>query len=160
VLKWIVRRPQVGQREVVQGGQLDLTEGLVGDDWLTRGAPTTADGSADPDCQVTIMNSRAIALLAQQPDRWALAGDQLYVDMDLSHTNVPAGTQLAIGEAVVLVTEQPHNGCKQFAIRFGKDAVRFVNSPLGKQLRLRGINARIVRPGAIRIGDVVQKVVA
>lgn len=158
VLKMIVRRPQAGQREVLDAGQLDLAEGLMGDTWQTRGAPTTPDGSADPDCQITIMNSRATALLAQAPDRWAMAGDQLYVDMDLSHENVPAGTQLAIGDAVVLVTEQPHNGCKQFAIRYGKDAVRFVNSPQGKQLRLRGLNAKVVQAGAIRVGDTVQKV--
>ena len=157
VLEMIVRRPQEGQRELVEFGELDLTGGLLGDNWLARGCRTTADGSADPDCQVTIMNSRAIALLAQAKDRWALAGDQLYVDMDLSQTNVPSGTQLAIGGAVVVVTDEPHTGCKQFAERFGTSAVKFVNSPLGKQLRLRGINAKVIRPGALRVGDVVKK---
>ena len=159
VLEMIVRRPQPGQREVVQVGQLDLTQGLLGDNWLARGCRTTPDGSADPDCQVTIMNSRTISLLAQAKDRWALAGDQLYVDMDLSHTNVPAGTEIAVGGAVVVVTDEPHTGCKQFAARFGTSAVKFVNSPPGKQLRLRGINAKVVRPGAVRVGDTVKKLV-
>lgn len=159
VLRMIVRRPQPGQREVVQTGQLDLTEGLLGDDWLARGCRTTADGSADPDCQVTLMNSRAIALLAQAQDRWALAGDQLYVDLDLSQANLPPGTELAIGGAVVVVSDEPHTGCKQFVAHFGKEAVKFVNSPLGKQLQLRGINAKVVRPGAIRVGDTVKKLV-
>ena len=160
VLEMIVRRPQPLQREVMPAGKLDLREGLLGDNWLARGCRTTSDRSADPECQVTIMNSRTIALLAGAKDRWALAGDQLYVDMDLSHTNLPAGTQLAIGEAVVVVTDEPHTGCKQFVIRFGKDAVKFVNSPLGKQLRLRGINAKVVRAGPVRVGDVVKKVVS
>ena len=159
VLEMIVRRPQVGQREIVPAGQLDLTQGLLGDDWLIRGCRTTPDGSADPDCQVTLMNSRAIALLAQAKDRWALAGDQLYVDMDLSQTNLPPGTGLAVGGALVVVTDEPHTGCRQFAARFGNSAVKFVNSHVGKQLRLRGINAKVVRPGAVRVGDTVKKLV-
>jgi MOSC domain-containing protein YiiM len=103
------------------------------------------------------MNTRLIALVAQAKDRWQLAGDQLFVDLDLSTENLPPGTRLAVGSAVVEVTAQPHTGCSKFAARFGRDAVKFVNSPVGKQLHLRGINARVVQPGVIRVGDAVRK---
>lgn len=156
VLSLIVRRPQTDQREVVTVGQLDVDEGLVGDNWRTRGCALTADGSAHPLMQLNIMNTRVIALVAQEPDRWQLAGDQLFIDLDLSAENLPPGTQLALGAAVIEVTPQPHTGCKKFVERFGLDAMNFVNSPLGKQLHLRGINARVLQAGAIRAGDVAK----
>lgn len=158
VLELIVCRLGVGERKVLDEGKLDLVEGLVGDTWRARGSTRTADGLADPDTQVTLMNSRVIALLAQVPERWPLAGDQLYVDLDLSADNLPVGTRLALGSAVLEVTAQPHTGCKSFMARFGADATKFVNSPLGKRLHLRGINARVVQPGVIRTGDVARKV--
>jgi hypothetical protein len=158
VLKLIVRRPKTGTREILQEGQLDLIDGLVGDNWRTRGSFLTADGAAHPDMQLNVMNSRVIDLVAQQPDRWSLAGDQLFVDLDLSDKNLPAGTQLALGSAIIEVTRQPHTGCAKFVERFGVDAVKFVNSNEGKQLHLRGINARVVLPGAIRVGDTIKKV--
>lgn len=158
VLALIVRRPQVEAREVLEEGELDLFDGLVGDNWKTRGSSQTADGSAHPDMQLNIMNARVIALLAQKKERWALAGDQLYMDLDLSAENVPPGTRLSLGEAVIEVTDQPHTGCKKFAARFGLDALKFISSPVGKQLQLRGINAKVIRSGAIRIGDTVKKV--
>ena len=158
VLALIVRRPQVEAREVLEVGTLDLAEGLVGDNWKIRGSSQTADGSAHPDMQLNIMNARVIALLAQKKERWALAGDQLYMDLDLSVKNVPPGTQLSLGEAVIEVTDQPHTGCKKFAARFGLDALKFISSPVGKQLQLRGINAKVIRSGAIRVGDTVKKV--
>jgi hypothetical protein len=156
-LKLIVRRPANGQREVLQKGELDLVVGLVGDNWKTRGSRHMADGSANPNSQITIMNSRVIALLAKDEQRWPLAGDQLYVDFDLSVSNIPPGTQLAIGSAVVEVTAQPHAGCKKFAERFGVPCVEFINSPEQKEMQLRGINSKVVQPGTIRVGDIVRK---
>ena len=156
-LELIARRPAVDEREVVEVGELDLAVGLVGDSWSRRGSSRTADGTAHPDMQLNVMSARVIDLLAQERDRWALAGDQLYVDLDLSEENLPAGTRLAIGTAVIEVTDQPHTGCGKFVERFGRDAMKFVNSPLGRRLHLRGINARVVRPGTIRVGNAVQR---
>jgi hypothetical protein len=157
VLHLIVRRPQTEQREVVQEGELDFANGLVGDNWKLRGSKLTADGSSHPDVQLTIMNSRVAALVAQDDERWQLAGDQLYIDLDLSNENLPPGSQLAIGSAIVEVSTIPHTGCKKFVSRFGLPAMEFVNSPLGKELHLRGINVRVVQPGTIRVGDLAKK---
>jgi hypothetical protein len=157
-LQLIVRRPETDGREVLEEGQLDLSEGLVGDSWRQRALARSKDGMVSPDTQLNIMNVRAAALVAQDKTRWQLAGDQLYVDFDLSEENIPAGTRLAIGDAIVEVTAVPHNGCKKFVSRFGEDAMLFVNSPVGKSLHLRGINAKVVQPGLIRAGDGVKKV--
>jgi hypothetical protein len=159
-LEMIVRRPQGEQREVLQEGQLDAAEGLLGDNWKERGSARTPDGSPHPDMQLTIMNTRLIALLAQEKSRWQLAGDQLFIDLDLSADNLPPGTQLALGSAVIEITDQPHTGCIKFSTRFGLDAIKFVSSEAGKELRLRGIYAKIVQPGTIRVGDIAKKIAA
>jgi hypothetical protein len=158
VLQMIVRRPKLEQREILEEAQLDAAEGLVGDTWRLRRSTRTADGSPHPDMQLNIMNARVASLLAVDRNRWPLAGDQLYMDLDLSTANLPAGTQLAVGTAVVEVTDQPHTGCGKFVSRFGVDAMTFVNSPIGRELCLRGINARVVHPGTIRPGDAVRKI--
>ena len=157
-LELIVRRPAVDEREVLDTGELDLAVGLVGDTWNQRSSRRTEDGSPHPDMQLNIMNARAAALIAGGRDRWPLAGDQLYVDIDLRDENLPAGTRLAIGSAVIEVMARPHTGCDKFVARFGIDAMRFVNSPTGRALRLRGLNARVVQAGRVQPGDDVRKV--
>jgi MOSC domain-containing protein YiiM len=152
VLVQIVRRPRVGVRELLASGELTREEGLSGDTWRTRGR------SPQPDVQLTLMNSRVIALISPDASRRPLAGDQLFVDFDLSLANVPAGSRLSIGTAIVEISAEPHTGCSKFLSRFGLDSVKFVNSPTGRALRLRGANARVVQPGAIHIGDAVRKV--
>jgi MOSC domain-containing protein YiiM len=145
----VVRRPAEDQREVLPEARLDPATGLAGDRWRA--------GPADPDRQVTLMNARVIGLLARSRERWPLAGDQLYLDLDLSGRNLPPGTRLAVGSAVVEVTGEPHRGCKKFAARFGLDALRFVNSKAGHALNLRGVNARVTGAGMVRPGDPVRK---
>jgi hypothetical protein len=157
-LELIVRRPRIDEREVLSEGELHPSEGLVGDSWRERGNSRTSDGSAHPEMQLNIMNARVIALVAQGRERWPLAGDQLYLDLDLSGENLPAGTRLALGEALIEVTAQPHTGCKKFVARFGLEAMKFVNSGVGRGLNLRGINARVIRRGMIRVGDVARKI--
>ena len=158
VLDLIVRRPAVDGRELLATGELSLDEGLVGDTWRLRGSSRTDDGGPHPDMQLNIINSRLSRLVGGDDDgHRALAGDQLHVDLDLSHGNLPAGTRLAIGDAIVEVTAQPHTGCAKFAARFGAEALRFVNIGEGKELRLRGLNARVVQPGTIRAGDRITK---
>jgi hypothetical protein len=158
VLELIVRRPQVEHREVLEEGVLDLSQGLIGDCWVSRGSSSTVDGSANPNMQINIMNSRVIALVAQEKERWQLAGDQLFIDLDLSEVNLPAGTRLAVGSAVLEVTPPPHLGCKKFVSRFGLEAMKFVNSAVGRELHLRGINAKVVQSGMIRVGSIARKV--
>ncbi len=149
-LKLIVIRPDVDQRETPAEGRLDTEQGLIGDSWSTR-------ENADLDRQLTIMNARVVGLVAQTLERWPLAGDQLYLDMDLSDDNLPPGTQLALGDAIIEVTEPPHTGCKKFTTRFGVDAVVFVNSGRGKELNFRGINAKVIQSGDIKVGDAARK---
>lgn len=155
-LELIVRRPAVDERDVLDAAKLDLHEGLVGDTWSTRSTTSTPDHSPHPDKQITLMNARAAALVAGDRSRWGLAGDQLYVDLALGAADLPPGSRLAIGSAVVEVTDQPHLGCAKFRARFGREALRFVNSPVGRELNLRGVNARVVAAGAIRVGDTVR----
>ena len=157
LLELIVRRPKENKREVLEQGELDLEAGLVGDNWKTRGSSRTNDGFGHPEMQLNIMNSRATALVAQDKSRWQLAGDQLYIDMDISDKNLPPGTRLALGGAIIEITAIPHTGCKKFVSRFGLEAMKFVNSEEGKKLRLRGLNAKVIRPGTISTGDTVKK---
>ena len=158
VLELIVRRPKVNEREILTEATLDLAQGLVGDSWQQRGSKRTSDGAADPENQLNIMNSRAVALLAGDRTRWPLAGDQLFIDLDLSGENLPPGSRFSLGTAVIEVTNQPHTGCKKFLARYGEAALKFVNSPVGKELNLRGICAKVVQPGTIRAGDAAKKI--
>ena len=151
-LELIVRRPSPGERELLSSARIDRVEGLVGDRWSL--------GKRDPGDQVMVVGSRAAAIFSGSGNHadWALAGDQLYVDLDLSHANLPPGTRLAIGSAVVLeVTDEPHLGCGKFVRRFGVDAMKVVNSPQGRKLRLRGLGTRVVAGGEIRSGDRITK---
>jgi len=157
-VEMIVRRPRTDEREVLEQAELDVTVGLVGDNWHERGSLRMPGRSTNPETQITIINSRLIALIAREKSRWPLAGDQLYVDLDLSTENLRPGTRLAVGSAVVEVTAPPHTGCKKFMARFGEDAVKFVNSPTGKALHLRGINARVIQAGTVHVGDPVEKI--
>lgn len=154
----IVRRPATNTREVLESGELNVADGLVGDNWRTRGSRMTNDGSAHPEMQLNLMNSRVIALVAGSRDRWALAGDQFFVDLDLSRENLPAGTRLALGSAVIEVTAVPHLGCRKFKSRFGMESMKFVNSRRGKEHCLRGINAKVVKPGRVSTGDSIRRV--
>jgi len=148
IVEMIVRRPRSGEREVLVSARLDPVAGLVGDRW--GAVPPRGE-------QLTLMNARTIALLAQDRERWPLAGDQLYVDLDLSVANLPPGARLAIGDAVIEASAEPHTGCRKFRARYGLDAVRFVGSKVGRELQLRGINARIVSAGDVRVGDAIRK---
>lgn len=157
-IELIVRRPAEGARDVLQEGILDLDEGLVGDRWSARRSSKTADGSPNRETQVTLMSARVVDLVAAgERERWALAGDQLYVDLDISEANLPAGTRLGLGSAVIEVTPEPHTGCVKFASRFGNDAHRFVNTKTHRHLRLRGLNAKVVQPGTVSPGDTIRK---
>lgn len=157
-LELIVIRPRDRERTVLTDCAVSSRLGAHGDMWSRTCWWKLPDGSPHPDAQLAIMNSRCIALLAQDRARWALAGDQLYLDMDLSTDNLPVGQRLALGTAVLQITDTPHTACRLFEERFGKDAVRFVNSARGKQLRLRGVYARVVLDGHLRTGDVATKV--
>ncbi len=154
-LDLIVRRPSAGGREVIDVAQLDPRLGLVGDKWSIE---VGRDADPEAETQLTLMNSRFVALIAQEKSRWPLAGDQLFVDFDLGRANIPPGTRLQLGAAVVEVSAEPHTGCSKFVARFGVDAMTLVNSPLGRERQLRGVNARVVHGGVIRTGDLVRRI--
>jgi hypothetical protein len=157
VVELIVRRPEENEREVLDEADIDVALGLIGDSWIKRGSRRTVDGSPHPDMQINIMNSRVTALVAQERERWPLAGDQLYIDMDLSRENLPAGSRIAVGSAVLEVSPLPHTGCHKFVARFGVEAMQFVNSELGKQMCLRGINAKVIQSGTVKVGQTAKK---
>lgn len=157
-LNEIVIRPATNERVRLDKCEVSPALGVHGDNWAQGCWLSLPDGQPHPDVQVTIMNSRVIALIAQDRSRWSLAGDNLYVDLELSDENLPCGTRLGVGSAVLEVTAEPHTGCKKFAERFGGDAIKFVNSSEGKILHLRGIYARIVQAGIVQLGDVVKKI--
>lgn len=154
----IVRRPSVDQREVMTEARLDIRTGLEGDGWTAR-TPAGMTGP-DPEAQLTVMNSRVASVIAGDRERWPLAGDQLFVDLDISQTNLPAGTRVQIGSAVIEFSAKPHTGCKKYSARFGLDALAFISTPLGRELRMRGANCKVVVSGIVRTGDVVRKLPA
>ena len=157
-LDMIVRRPEMGVREVLAEARLDVTDGLMGDNWLSRATSHAIAAGRHFDAMITVMSSRMASLLGETAEAQALAGDQLYVDLDISHDNLPAGARLAIGDDVVLVVSaKPHAGCAKFKARFGEEVLGFVNSEVGSRLRLRGLNARVESGGPVRLGDVVRR---
>jgi hypothetical protein len=153
----IVQRPERELRTVVEAARLDPVEGLVGDSWLARGSSSTPDRSADPLSQLTIMSTRVLAAIEPDTSRWPLAGDQLYADLDLGVENLPPGTQLRVGEALVVVTERPHTGCAKFAARFGLDALKWISTPEGRAARMRGMYVQVLEGGSVRVGDAIRK---
>jgi hypothetical protein len=156
-LELIVARPGPGERTILDEAVLDEQSGLVGDGWLARGSRSTPDRSANPAAQLTLMSTRVLAAIEPDRSRWPLAGDQLHLDLDLSAENLPAGTRLTVGEAVLEVTDLPHTGCAQFSARFGADALRWISTPTGRANRMRGMYVRIVTGGTVRLGDIVRK---
>jgi len=159
-LELIVLRPAEDERVLLEEALLDPARGLDGDDWIRRRSGSTPDRSPDPSSQLTVISTRVLAAIEPDRSRWPLAGDQLYVDFDLSVEHLPAGTRLAIGEAEAEVSAKPHTGCSKFSARFGSDALRWINGPIGRELRMRGINCRIVRGGTVRTGDAIRKLPA
>lgn len=158
IVEAIVIRPQTGKRVSLQECELSPEQGVHGDSWVSRrNSLSLEDGRPNPKSQVSIMNSRVAGLIAQSKDRWPLAGDNLFVDLDLSKENLPIGQRLSIGSAILEVTEIPHTGCAKFAERFGTDALRLVNNKKWRQLNLRGIYRQIVQAGTIKVGDTIKK---
>jgi len=153
----LVLRPDRDRRVVVAVAELDPDDGVIGDNWRARGSSSTPDGSAHPEAQVTLMSTRVLAAIEPDNSRWALAGDQLLVDFDLSLEFLPAGSRIFVGEAELEISEKPHTGCAKFSARFGSDALRWINGPVGRELRFRGVNARVVRGGQVSVGDAIRK---
>ena len=154
-LELIVVRPTEGERELPDAAELTIEDGLVGDRWTQRIDP---DGNVHRDNQLTIASTHLLGLIAE-PERWPLAGDNLLVDIGLDKESLPTGSRLAIGDTVVVqISEEPHTGCAKFSARFGSDALKFINSPEGRELRLRGVNAHVIVPGTVSTGDTVRRI--
>ncbi len=157
VVRGIVVRPAKKMRRELETAEVSLARGMYGDHWEHGCWKSTEDGRPHPDVQICIMNARCIDLIAQERSNWAPAGDNLFIDMDLSPENLPPGTRVGLGSAILEITDTPHNGCAQFIARYGRDACVFVNTGEGKRLRLRGIYGRVVRDGRVSVGDRVTK---
>ncbi len=162
-VRLVVRRPDLGVREILEVGELTEADGLLGDTWLARARSRAIADGRHFDAQVNVMSARMVGLLADSPEEQAYAGDQLFLDLNISHANLPTGSRLAFGEpgaggAVIEVSAKPHNGCAKFTARYGEDAMHFVNNETGKALRLRGFNARVIEAGVVRPADVVRVV--
>lgn len=157
LVRLVVRRPARGEREILAEGRLDTEQGLVGDDWVNR--PGMNRDTPSPYAQVTVMNGRAAELVSGDPEpaTWAQCGDQLYIDLDISQANLPAGTRIAVGEAVLEVQAEPHTGCAQFRGWWGADALRHISTKEGQALRMRGANTRVIQSGTVRPGDSARK---
>lgn len=157
-LEQIVVRPDKDLRELPSSCMVTPEAGIPADRWARYCTHQLADGRLNPETQLTLTNARSLALVAGSRERWPLAGDNLVVDLDLSETNLTTGQRLKIGEAILEITAKPHTGCAKFSKRFGVDALKFVNSPEGRTLRLRGVHAQVVQPGRISVGDRIEKV--
>jgi hypothetical protein len=152
-------RPKEGERIELESVEVNEDVGVMGDNWELRGSRHTKDGTAHPEMQITFMNSRIINLIAGDVKYWHLAGDQFFVDFDLTRENLPVGSRIQIGETAIFeITQMPHNGCHKFSKRYGSDATKFVNNLEGKELRRRGVNAKVVQAGLIKIGDRITKI--
>ena len=143
-LALIVRRPADGVRETPQTVRLTPEEGVPGDSW-------GRSPSRKLDAQIAVMR-RDVAELIANGQPLTLFGDSLFVDFDISTPNLPTGSRLRVGEAVVEVTPMPHNGCAKFKGRFGQDALVFVNAKPTRHLNLRGIYWKVVEPGEVSVG--------
>ncbi len=154
----ITVRPVSEERRVVQSTRMTLSGGVEGDHWANGCWKSTEDGKPHPDVQICIMNSRCINHIAGSRENWAPAGDNLFVDMDISPDNMPPGTRVSLGSVILEITDTPHNGCAKFVERYGREATVFVNTGEGKRLRLRGIYGRVVQDGAVSVGDVITKI--
>ena len=152
-LRLVCRRVEPGVHETPAEAQLSVEAGLVGDRW---------DAARDPDrdTQITLMNATVAELVAAGRQPLHEAGDNLLVDFDISYDNLPPGTRLRIGQTVLEMTEAPHTGCSKFSERFGQDALRWVNWRHWRERRLRGVNARVIEGGTIRVGDEVARIAA
>ncbi len=154
----IIVRPDKGERLDVNSVRISLAGGLEGDHWAKGCWMSTEAGEPHPDVQICMMNSRFINLIAGSRDNWPPAGDNFFVDLDLGPDNLQPGQKLAVGSAIVEITDTPHLGCDKFIERYGRDACVFVNTGEGKRLRLRGIYARVVQDGTVSVGDRLVKV--
>ena len=156
-LDMIISRPDHGMRTQPQSVEVTAKSGVAGDHWSKGCWSSLSDGSPNPDVQICMMMSGVIGAIAGDRANWPAAGDNFFLDMDLTPANMPPGTRFAIGTAEFVVTDEPHNGCQSFIDRYGRDACLFVNTGRGKSLRLRGIYARVTKDGTVSVGDTVRK---
>jgi hypothetical protein len=147
-LALICARGEDGQRSELQRAALSVRGGLPGDAWF-RDCPEKVDA------QLTVMRVDVARLFANGQSI-TLAGDNLFVDLDLSKANLPCGSRLRIGGALLEVTPEPHNGCLKFRQRFGADALRFTAEPNRHDQHLRGIYLKTVEAGEVAVGDTIE----
>jgi hypothetical protein len=157
LVRLLCTRPQPNARAFPEVLTLSRGKGATGDYHPARPWLRLPDGSPDPRIEVSIMPWRVLDLVWRERDRVAHPGDNIAVDMTLAEADLPAGTRLAAGTAILRVSDVPNDGCAKWKVRYGKAAHDWITTPDHLRLRLRGLYAAIEQDGEVRIGDTLRR---
>lgn len=147
-------RPALGQRAFPASIRLTKAEGIPGERWLTQSWLRLPDGRPDPRNQVSLLPSRVMDIAWQNRDTAPHPGDPIVADLDMTEANLPVGTLIGVGSAVLRVSDVPNLGCVKWKVRYGSDALAWVAAD--PALRLRGVLCSVEQDGEVTLNDRLQ----